>query len=432
MLKAAYILGCLSIISFIYLLNFTQSYQVLYLKNFPYLFSMFIDVMGIVRDRQVPCTCETYNGQIGPSSDYSKSSSESEAASTGPNPQQESDSSYSQSNEQSENIRIPYSQNEEKSHHFEPQYSYLHDKDTEKSQPTEASRRPEHDGHLSFSQEGGQANDASEKPVTLISNGYHLSEKDSRNEQQSQNYGTSAGEMNQGGPQQQEFRLSVEHHESGENDQSREDEENEIGTDDYPVDSEGGRKFENGKQNLNLKNDSYPSNQEHIQVSEVHRFADGFPEHYKPHINTGADNVDESGEKSVSHDYSNNQANKQFSKVEDTLQEILGPQGDSSQPASFSHEKVQGSGSQVHPAFTPSAHVNNYGPFRQPNYHEGYSKGQGVLPSDLRVPTKVIAVGKAAENYDNEVQEKDRHGEHIRKINNFQLFEFAFHLRLFD
>lgn len=373
---------------------------------------MFIDVMGIVRDRQVPCTCETYNGQIGPSSDYSKASSESEAASTGSNPQQESDSSYSQSNEQSENIRMPYSQNEEQSHQFESQDSYLHDNDTENSQPTEASRRPEHEGHLSFTQEGGQANGPSEKPVSFVSNGYHLSEKDSRNEEKSQNYGTSTGEINHGDTRQQEFRLSVEHHESGENDQSREDEENEIGTDDYPIDSEGGRKFDNGEQSLNLKNDSYPGNQEHIQVSEVHRFADGLPEHFKPHINTGADNVDESGEISVSQDYSKNHANKQFSKV-DTLQEINGPQGDSSQSASFSHEKGQGSGSQVHPAFTSSASVNNYGPFRQPNYHEGYSKGQGELPSDFRVPTKVIAVGKAAENYNNEVQEKERHGEHI-------------------
>ena len=375
------------------------------------MFSIFIDVMGIVRDRQVPCTCETYNGQVGPSSDYSKASSESEAASTGSNPQQESDLSYLQSNEQSENIRMPYSRNQEQSHQFESQDSYLHDNATEDSQMTEASRRPGHDGRLSFSQEGGLVNGTSEKPVSLVSNAYHLSEKDSRNEQQSQNYGTSAGEMKHGDTQQQEFRLSVEHHESVENDQSREDEENEIGTDDYPKDSEGNRKFDNGEQNLNLKNDSYPSSQEHIQVSEVHRFAGSVPDHYKPHINT--DNADESGEKSVSQDYSNNHANKQFSKADGTLQEIHGPQGDASQSATFSHEKVQESGSQVHPAITPSVSVNNYGPSRQPNYHEGYSKAQGELPSDFRVPTKVIAVGKAAENYDSGVREKDKHGEHI-------------------
>lgn len=361
--------------------------------------------MGIVRDRQVPCTCETYNGQIGPSSDYSTASSENEAASTASNPQQGNDLSYSQSNEQSENVRMPYSQNEKQSHQFESQASYPQGNDTEESQPTESSR-PDNDGRLLLREQGGQANGASEKPASLVSYGYHLSEKDSRNEQQSQNYGTSAGEMNHGDTQGQEFRLSVEHQESKENDQSREDEENEIGTDDYSKDSEGDRKFDNGEQNLNQKNDTFPSNQEHIQISEVHRFAAGFPEHYKPHISTGADNVDESGEKSGSQDYSNKHANKQFSKVDDTLQ---GTQ----RPATLSHEKVPGSGSQGHPAFTPSPSENNFGPFRQPNYPEGYSKGQGELPSDYRVPTKVIAVGKAAENYDNKVQEIDRQGEHI-------------------
>ena len=368
--------------------------------------------MGIVRDRQVPCTCETYNGQIGPSSDYSTASSESEAASTGSNPQQEDDLQYSQSNEHSKNTRMPYSQNEKQSHQFESQASYLHDNDTEASQPTESSR-PEDDGRLLLSQPGGQANGASEKPSSLVNYGYHLSEKDSKNEQQSQNYGTSAGEMNHGDTQQQEFRLSVEHHESKENDQSREDEENEIGTDDYSKDSEGGRKFDNGGQNLNFKNDSFPSNQEHIQISEVHRFAAGFPEHYKPHISTGADNVDDSGEKSASQEYSNKHANKQFSNVDDTLQGTQRPQGDSFQSASLSHDKVQGSGSQAHSAFTSSPSEHNYGPFRRPNYPEGFSKGQGELTSDYRVPAKVIAVGQAAENYDNKEQEIDRQGEHI-------------------
>jgi len=366
--------------------------------------------MGIVRDRQVPCTCETYYGQIGPSSGYSSASSESEAPSTGSNPQQENDLQYSQSNEQSENTGMPYSQNEKQSHQFEFQASYPHDNDTEESQPTESSRL-EGDGRLLSNQQGGQANGASEKPASFVSYGYHLSEKDSKNEQQSQNYGTSAGEVNRGDTQQQEFKLSVEHHESKENDQSREDEENEIGTEDYSKDSEGGRKFDNGEQNLNFKNDTFPSNQEHIQISEVHHFAAGFPEHYKPHISTGADNVDDSGEKSENQEYKH--ANKQVSKVYDTLQGTHGPQSDSFQSATLSHEKVQSSGSQVHPAFTPSPNEHNYGPFRRPNYPEGFSKGQGELTSDYRVPTKVIAVGKAAENYDNKEQEIDRQGEHI-------------------
>ena len=382
-------------------------------ETFAYLFSIFIDVMGIVRDRQVPCTCETYNGQIGPSLEHSKASSESEDASKGSKPQQEHDLPYSQSKEQSESTRMPYPQDEKQNHQFESQASYLHGNDTEESQPTEASTRPEDDGRLLFSQLGGQGNGASEKPASLVPNGYQLSEKDSKNEQQSQSYDTSAGQMNHGDTQQQEFRLSVEHHEIKENDESREDEENEIGTDDYSKDSEGGHKFDNGEQNLNVKNDSYPSNQDHIQVSEVHNFAAGFPEHYKPHINNGADDVDESGEKSASQDYSNKHVNKQFSKVDNTLQGTHGPQGDSFQSATFSHEKVQGTGTQVHSAFTPSASENNYGTFRQPNYPEGYSKGQGELPSDFRVPAKVIAVGKAAENYDNELQEIYRHGEHI-------------------
>lgn len=381
---------------------------------FLYLFSIFIDVMGIVRDRQVPCTCETYNGQIGPSSDYSKASSEDEAESTGSNPQQESDLSYSQSNEQSEDTKMTYSQEEKQSHQFESQASYLHNNDTEESQPTDASRRPEEeDGRLMYSQQGGQTNGASEKPAVLISNGHHLSEKDSRNEQQSQNYGTSAGDMNHEDTQRQQFRLSGEQQKTEEDDQSREDEENSIGTDDYPKDSEGSRKFDNGGQNLSLKNDSYPSTQEHIHISEVHRFAAGLPEHYKPHINTDGYNVDKSGEKSVSQDYFNEHANKQSPKVDDTLQGTHGPQGDLFQSATLSHEKVQGSGSQVHPAFTPSASENNYGPFKQPSYPEGYSKGQGELPSDYRVPTKVIAVGKAAENYHTEAQDQDRHGKHI-------------------
>ena len=38
---------------------------------------LFLDVTGIVRDRQEPCTCETYNGQVGPSSYYNKEAPDS-------------------------------------------------------------------------------------------------------------------------------------------------------------------------------------------------------------------------------------------------------------------------------------------------------------------------------------------------------------------
>ena len=365
--------------------------------------------MGIVRDRQVPCTCETYNGRIGPSSDYSEASSENEADSASSNPPQESDLSHSQSNEHSENTRMPYSQKEQQSHQFESQDSYLVNNNTEESQPIESPRRPNDDGRLLFSQQGSQASGASGKPAVLVSNGYHLSEKDSRYEQQSQNYGTSAVEMNHEDTQRQKFRLSVGQEESKQNDQSREDEENEIGTDDYSKDLEGGRKFDNKGQNLNLKNNSYPINQEHMQISEIHHFAADLPGHFKPHINTGGYNVDKSGEKSLNQDYSNEHADKQSSKVDDTVQGTHGPKDNSFQ--SFSHEKVQGSGSQVHAAFIPSASENNSGPFKQPNYPEGNSKGDGELPSDYKIPTKVIAVGKASENYDNEAQGQDRQGE---------------------
>lgn len=359
--------------------------------------------MGIVRNRQAPCTCETYNGQIGPSSDYSKPSSENEAVSASSNPQQESDLTYLQSSQQSENYGMPYSQEEKQSHKFESQDSYPVKNNTEESQPIEASRRPEDDVRLLFSQQGSQTNGASGKPAVLVSNGYHLSEKDSRNGQKSQNYGTSAGDMDHEDTQQQKFRLSGGQQESEQNDQSREDEENEIGTEDSSKDSESGRKFENGGKNLNFKNNSYSSNQEHMQVFEVHRFDAGLPEHFKPHINNGGYNTDKPGEKSLDQEYSNDHADKQSSRVDGTVQET--------HSATFSHEKVQGPESQVHAAFTPSASENNYEPFKPPNYSEDYSKGHGELQSNYGVPTKVIAVGKAAENYDNKAQEKDRQGE---------------------
>ena len=364
--------------------------------------------MGIVRDRQVPCTCETYNGHIGPSSGYSKESSENEFKSTSQNPQHEAGLSYSQSNEQSESTRNPYSQGEKQSHQFEVKASYVHNNDSEGSQPTDASSRPWDDGRLVYSQQGGQLSGASAKPPESLSSEYHLSGTDSPNGQQSQNNDASAEE----GPldtQRQQSRISEERNEAVQSDKSREDEENSIGTDYYPTNSEDNRKYDYSGHDERLKNDSHGSTQEHIQGSEIHRFAAGSPERYLPHVKIYAG--DTSGKKPLTQDNYRAHTYQQSAEGEDTSQETHGPQGDSFHSTTYSHERVQGSGSQEQPSFLPSPSENNYGrPRKQSQYSESYSKGQGEWVSDYKAPSKVIAVGNAAEKYNTGAQEQNSQG----------------------
>lgn len=340
--------------------------------------------MGIVRDRQVPCTCETYNGKIGPSLDYSKESSENVSESTGPNQQQRQDSSYSPSNEQSE---MPFSQGESHSQQWQAQ------------EPTYASSTPEH-GRLVYSQQGGQSNGASEKATEPVSSENHLSDTNSPNGEHSQNNVAYSGEFGHVqrplNTQKQPSRISEGRHDAVQDDKNREDEENSIGTEDYPTDSEESRKYDNGGHDESLKNDSYGNEQEHIQGSEAHRFAAGFPEHYQPHVSIYAG--DASGEKPLSQDTSGE--HQHSAQGDDTSQGTHSSQGDLFQSSTYSHERVQGSGSQARPSFVPSQSENNY----------GRPQGQGELTSDYKVPSKVVAVGHAAENYNTGQQEQVRHG----------------------
>lgn len=347
------------------------------------MFSINIDVMGIVRDRQVPCTCETYNGQIGPSSDYSKESSENVSESSGPNPHQRQDSSYSQSNEQSQ---MPFSQGERMSHQLQAQ------------EPTYASGTPQY-GHLVYSQQGGQSNDASEKPAEPVSSEYHMSDTNSLNGHHTQNNIVYSGEFSHEqrllSTQRQPPRISEGRHDAVQDDKSREDEENSIGTEDYPTDSEESRKYDNGGHDERLKNDSYGNRQEHIQGSEAHPFAAGFPEHYQPHVSIYAG--DASGEKPLSQQTSREHQN---SEGDDTSQGTHSSKGGSFQSSTYSHERVQGSGSSAQPSFIPSQIENKY----------GRPQGQGELTSEYKVPSKVVAVGHATENHNTGAQEQDRHG----------------------
>lgn len=367
------------------------------------LLQLLLDVMGIVRDRQEPCTCETYNGQVGPSSDYNKEAPDS----FGQVPQQRLDLPYSQRQGEAEGLRMPGDQNESLNQQL--RVSYQNGNNNRGSQSTWGpSDRPEGDEQLSYGQSGDQPLNALKKPA----NGSYLSEKDYAN-QQDNDYRQKLGEERPFSNEQQQSRLHADQNKAVDEKANREGEKESIGSDGYSTNPT----YSNKGQNERLKNSSFQRANEHMHSPETHRFAAGFPEHYKPQVN-GDDDQGSGSE----------QENKQSSKSQKTDDQ----EGYLFPSSAVNQERVQGSASHVHPAFIPPSGIDFHGrPFAQPNYPQSSSIGQDEFLSDHRRPTKFIAVDKAVENANTGAQQQNHRGE-IKILNsNDDLMALSFFQILF-
>lgn len=344
----------------------------------------------------MPCTCETNNGQVGPSSDDIKDSYDKQTSPTGLNSHQEPDLRYSHNNGQSETGRRPYSQGETLSYPFEAkQGGSVHDNGSEGSQSTEGTGRAEEGGHVVYNQQAGQSvSSASEKQAEMVSSGIHFSELDSRNDQQNQNLGVSSGELGQEenvlDSQKQLSRLP-------ENNQEAAMGNSNAAAEDYSTNSEEDQKFQNGRQVQSIKNSQDNNTQDRLPGTEDHRFAAGFTEHYQPQNNALANKGATAVENPLNQDQ--------------TLPETHGPRGNSFQSMATNTERVQGSGSRVHPGIEPSPNEDIHRKLlNEPNYSESNSKGKYEPSPEYKVPSKIIAVGKAAENFKIEGQQQNIHG----------------------
>ena len=369
--------------------------------------------MGIVRDRQEPCACEASNGQVGPLYNYSKVSAGKETESLGQETQQMQGLLYPQGQENSESTRMSNNQNENQSYRFP--VSNQRGDNSVGSPSVKAGRnsdRPGSEGRLAMDQRFGEPNDNAPK----ISNGLRLSEEDYAKEQQSANHGKAAeasheqnqdheqlseGQERPSGTQSQQSLLRYEHYNTVEEKENRLNEEDSIGAD---SDSTSPQLYNSEKiaQGERLKSNSSDRVQDHMNSPENHRFASGFPEHYK---SRGDDD-----EKSSNLDTYNQQGNKQASGT--NYQKTNDPQGNLFPLSSdFNHERVLGAGFHSHHAFNKPLGKNIYGkPFAQQSYLQGSSR-QNQLALEYRRPTKVIAVGRPAEYVNSGTQEQTRQGE---------------------
>ena len=130
---------------------------------------------------------------------------------------------------------------------------------------------------------------------------------------------------------------------------------------------------------------------------QMHRFAAGLPEHYKPHGNDGADklpNQEAYGEQPVESLF---------------LYQKPGAKQDNTFSQSSAVNQARGPGLLVNSTASIFPADNVYGrPLQQ---QRNPTAKQGDLTSDYRRPTKVIAVGKPAEYVNSYPQEQNRQGE---------------------
>ena len=323
--------------------------------------------MGIVRDRQVPCTCETYNGQVGPSSDHIKDTSESGTVPTDLNHHHhEQYLRYSQKYRQSDTERRPLFQEEP----F-----------TEGFQST--------GGPGGADQQAGQTGSNSERQTEIISSGLHSSKMDSRNEQQYQNKVVSSGELSQ---DEEALHSETQPSSLPENKHEVADE----GSKDVTTNSDESRRFESHEQTESVIDSRYNETLEHLHGGEDHRFATGIKENYQSQ---------DEGDASIAQSLNQSQ----------TLHRAPGPPGDSFKSTALSNERVQGSGPHILPGTEAPSNVKiSSKPFERPNYPKRYSKEKYELSPEYKVPSKIMAVGKAAENFKTEEQEKNSHGENSK------------------
>ncbi|XP_068706122.1 uncharacterized protein [Montipora foliosa] len=328
------------------------------------------DVIGVVRDRQEPCTCETYNGQVGPTHEYTREPPSEEFNTVDRIAQQEQLSSFSQSQGKGDGA---FDQNE----------------NLGQQSPTGYQLGNGDEGVTNDS----QSSNATDKPV----GGMQISETGYGSEQQSIDQGDLPEKFStQGTYYGQAFGGEEERPSSqplqGDQQKALNEERNRPNTQDSlgAVESSSYPGYKNDGGYENSKSNAFENAKHLTHVEVTYRFSAGLPEHFKPNSGDGDGVPVPSNQLMGGHREGNDEP--------PLNQEITA--GENNQFPFFfgvNHERVQGGGSRVQ-----STGISTAGN----DFHEKPLKAN-ELTLAFRGPTKFIAVDKQAENV-NKAQEDNR------------------------
>ena len=336
--------------------------------------------MGIVRDRQEPCTCETFSARGAQSNDYTKVPVDKDTNDEMQSTQQIQGSSYPQDQRDLETMRVPLYQNKLSQGFQLPNSSNKDFKIVEVGLSAATPGSDNRPFNKNFRQQGNNNN---LKPA--IGHGFRLTgvgySKDIQGENQDHALETS---QDPGVQMARPFGNRLR--------QSPVTNEHSIGADDNFILPDL-----NNSKNEHLKTDFSNHEQNHMDGPQMHRFAAGLPEHYKPHGNDGADKLPNQGA------YGEQPVESLF------LYQKPGAKQDNTFSQSSAVNQARGPGLLVNSTASIYPADNVYGrPLQQ---QRNPTAKQGDLTSDYRRPTKVIAVGKPAEYVNSYPQEQNRQGE---------------------
>lgn len=333
--------------------------------------SYFPDVMGIVRDRQEPCTCETNNGQVDSSYEYTREPPSGRESNTiGSIAQEGQMSSFSQDQGRGDGA---VDQNE----NLNPQNPVGYQPDKSNVETAFGSK--------------------SDNSLDKTEDGIQTSETDYVSEQQNAHQGDPPGkfskEENSHGQvfAGEEERPSSSQLLKNEEEKPLNEKEKQQNTGDSIDTDESSTypDFRNDGRNDHLKSNSFGGAQPLVPAN--YRFAAGLPERFKPHSGDG------DGATMPSHQLTDVQLVSNESPLK---QGMLSGKGNQFPWFSrVNQERVQGGASHVHEANTAA----------NGNDDQETSLTTSDLGFDFRGPTKVIAVDKQAENV-NKPQKDNRPG----------------------
>ncbi|XP_022803120.1 uncharacterized protein LOC111340522 isoform X2 [Stylophora pistillata] len=316
------------------------------------------DVMGIVRDRQVPCTCETNNGQVGRSSNYMKDTSETGAVPTDSNHHYER---YSQKDKESETDKRPLSQEEPI---------------TEGFQST--------GGPGIADQQARPAGGNSERQAEMTSSGLHPSKISSSNDQENQNPLVSSGELSQ---DEEALHSQTLLSPPLENKNGAVDETSKVSS----TNSDENRGFQSHQRMESVQDSQNNGTLGPLRDAGEQPFAAGVKENYQ------SQDKDDSG---IAQPFNQSQA----------LHGFHGSPGDSFKTTALNTERVQGTSLRLRPGTEALSNEDiSSKAFERPNYPEGYSNEKYEPSPEYKVPSKIMAVGKAAENFKAEGEKQNSH-----------------------
>ena len=326
--------------------------------------------MGIVRDRQEPCMCETNNGQVDSSYEYTREPPNTREPETISGIAQEGQiSSFSQDQGRG---NAAVDQNENLNH--QTPFGYQPDTGNVGS---------------AFGSKSDNSSDKTEDGMQT-SETYYLSEQ--QNAHQGYPLGKSSKEKNShgqlfAGEEKKPSSLLL----KNEQEKALKEKEKQQNTGDSVDANESSTYpgFRNDGGNEHLKSSSFGGAQPLVPAK--YRFAAGLPEHFLPHSGDGDDTTPPSKQLTYVQRVSNESPLKQG---------MLSGKGNQFPWFSrVNQERVQGGASHVHAADTAA----------NGNIDQGTSLTTGELGFDFRGPTKVIAVDKQAENV-NKLQKDNRSG----------------------